>query len=106
MQAFSDCLWEKSKCEKISIYEFEFFFTFNVDLYGANSIKADLQTCNLQTSWFISYNLVNHFLIEFAPSKWQTKSTLNVKRFHIRKWISSHISTFHIIEEMLFDTES
>ena len=54
-------------------------------LYGANLIKTYLQACNLQTSWSISYKSVNQFLIEFAPfefapSKSQTKSTLNVKK--------------------------
>lgn len=55
---------------------------FFCHLYGANTLKTDLQTCNF--NWMV-YNLLVHkaVLIEFAPLKWQNKSTSNVKRVHI-----------------------
>ena len=46
--------------------------------------------------------LENFWASSFKPqrkTKWQ-------KKFHICKWISFHISTFQIVEEMLFDMES
>ena len=98
-------LCEKSKCEKISICECEVFWHLMwicfCYLYGANLVKTYLQACNLQTSWSISYKSVNQFLIEFAPfefapSKSQTKSTLNVKKIsHLQMNIFSYFDISH-----------
>ena len=53
----------------------------------------DQLVCNLQ--------VCKSVLIEFASynTNSKNKSTSNVKKPHIRKWISSHISTFHTVEE-------
>ena len=97
-------LYEKSKCEKISICECEIFWHLNLMwicfcyLYGVNSIKTDLWL----TDWLIHKLQVQHFWLNLSYSNGKNKSTSNVKEIHICQWISFHILTFHILEEMAY----
>ena len=69
-------------------------------LVGVNSIKTDLQTCKLKTGCSMRYKSENQFWLNFQNQNGKNKPKTNVKKFHICKWISFHISTFHIAEEM------
>ena len=48
---------------------------------GANSLKTDLQTCNLQTRWSISYKSANQFRLNLPHRNGKKISRSNVKKF-------------------------
>ena len=79
--------------------------TFYVDLFlpfGWGKFNQNWFSDLLLVDWLIHKLQVQHFWLNLSYSNGKNKSTSNVKEIHICQWISFHILTFHILEEMAY----